>query len=75
MPTAEPVLRPPDDSCVGALVADEGGDAVAEEAINEEVVVVRSEAEKVLKNVGSLSVTQHVVHFLFAHLYSRAQSQ
>lgn len=54
MPTAAPVDRPPDDACVGALVAEELGDGVAgEEEIGERGVVVAAfELENVLKNVG-----------------------
>lgn len=75
MPTAAPVERPPDGSCVGVLEVDELGDGVVEEeVIEEEDVVVASELENVLKNVGSLSVTQHVWHFLLAHTQSRSQS-
>jgi hypothetical protein len=76
MPTAAPVLRPPDEVWVGVPVADEVGEGVAEEGAieEEEDVVVRSEVENVLENVGSLSVTQHVLHVLLAQTQSRSQS-
>jgi hypothetical protein len=76
MPTAAPVLRPPDVAWVGVPVADEVGEGVAEEDVieAEEYVVARSEVENVLKNVGPLSVTQHVLHVLLAQTQSRSQS-
>ncbi|KAL5448575.1 hypothetical protein PMIN07_009310 [Paraphaeosphaeria minitans] len=76
MPTAAPVPRPPGDACGGMLVSEGLVGVVAEEDINEEeeAVVVRSEAENVLKNVGSISETQHVWHVLFAHLHSRTRT-
>ncbi|KAL5403769.1 hypothetical protein PMIN03_009622 [Paraphaeosphaeria minitans] len=58
MPTAAPVPRPPGDACGGMLVSEGLVGVVAEEDINEEeeAVVVRSEAENVLKNVDAKSV-------------------